>query len=931
MLPYSQTSTLAACHFGKPEGQEEGMAKLAEATLSKLGRGMAKRFGRCGWFGEHLFSSDLIDQQVACGATTAAGTLLYSDQDLPQRNGRIGRHRSASRHVLHFGASPGAPAPDPCAVLAAEVKRTGVEKLGLGFAAPSLFRACYSTFLFRKECDVQDLLSIANAFDNHYVYKHIALDSPDQTNLPSSIDIVAELRKVVANGEKGKYARLVDAHMAARQATLALNDGHTMFDPGCFAGSFDLPLPLVAVVENGQQIIRVAPRRYVPKGLDSVAKALHGFDFTLYEGRQVVAINGDKAEDFIRHWADKEVGFTRNLAARFTRSFARNVAAASPNGPMIHQVPGDFAKRTVAPDNDTLLVSFLTPDGGTTEDVQVPWIGIAKLADFANAMGYWKTHCAVPSPSAAAAAGTGIPSGGQHGCGVAARVHSPPRAEDIQRIADHHRRARQGNGGGYVQAAYKAIRLLMGAAKVPDSQIALPMDFVIGTQYTENVIGVLAVDNTTAPHYYLGVYSDLNGTELASAFDYAPFRQLRFTAAGRAGTYSALFKFDHRGQLPVKEEQPVLGERPFLVLSDGDCFSACAVLTHVLGKRHKVPMVTVGGLPNQPPDVSSSCLGFTLTDFYAVAHGLDKLAAMQPQQASLPLKVQGAVRMAFTNAYVDSEIPCEFEFLPSQHHVNYTVDLIDKPWAMWNEASQQLSSPPPMLQELLLAASIGSAFSRPSKGLAAIPSVPHAMVPGAAEGVASRAKQRGMGQAERKEGSYTLHYIALLTSPALPIASPTSSIRPLHPLSMMHSRVWQKGQQKEARRCRRNSPPLPFNLGYGGMGYGGMGYGGMGYGGMGYGGMGYGGMGYGGMGYGGMGYGGMGYGGTGYAGHGVWWHGVWWHGVWWQGVWWHGVWWHGVCWAWGVLGMGCAGHGVCWAWGVLGMGCAGHGLLGMVC
>ncbi|CAI7893246.1 unnamed protein product [Closterium sp. NIES-53] len=717
-------------------------------------------------------------------------------------------------------------APDPCAALAAEVKRSGVEELGLGFAAPSLFRACYSTFLFRKECDVQDLLSIANGFDNHYVYKHIALDSPDQTNLPSSIDIVAELRKIVANGEAGKYARLVDAHMAARRATLSLNDGHTMFDPGCFAGAFDLPLPLVAVVENGQQIIRVAPRRYVPKRLDIVAKVLHGFDFALYEGRQVcnarnesiespdspmvVAINRDKAEDFIRNWADKEVGFTRNLAARFTRSFARNVAAASPNGPMIQQ-----------------------------------------LAGFTNATGYWKTHCAVPipSPAAAAAAGTGeqasikhadddanagsagisgsdgsdtpddlnvemgslsAAADGSSGAVAGPTVKRISPKEDFylvylvggstavvwlhgfvplleqstfeQRIAagrymeeevtkalhtaaasvlllctsafpsvrlpppalqhpNHHRRAWQqwwrfrcgssgggsvvaavtftatrlsvhmssptslppphpssnasqiiidvrGNGGGYVQAAYKAIRLLIGAAKVPDSDLTLPLDFVISTPYTENVIGVLAVDNTTAPHYYLGLYSDLNGTELASAFDYAPFRELRFTEAGRAGNYSAPFKFNHKGQLPVTEEQPVLGDRPFLVLSDGDCFSACAVLTHVLGKRHKVPMVTVGGLPNQPPDVSSSCLGFTLTEFYAVAHGLGKLAAMEPQQASLPLKVQGAVKMAFTSAYVDSEIPCEFEFLPSQHHVNYTVDLIAKPWAMWNEVAK---------------------------------------------------------------------------------------------------------------------------------------------------------------------------------------------------------------------------------------------------
>ncbi|CAI5493255.1 unnamed protein product [Closterium sp. Naga37s-1] len=250
----------------------------------------------------------------------------------------------------------------------------------------------------------------------------------------------------------------------------------------------------------------------------------------------------------------------------------------------------------------------------------------------------------------------------------------------------------RGNSGGSVQAAYTAVRLLMGAAKVPDSQFTLPLDFVIGTPYTEKAMGVLSVDNTTAPHYYQGLYTDLNGTEISSVFDYAPFRELRFTEAGRAGNYSAPFKFDYRKQLPVTQKEPVFGDRPFVVLSDGNCYSACAVLTHVLGKRHKVPMVAVGGLPNQPPDVSSSCLGFTLTDYYAMAEGLYKLAATDPQKGSMPLKVQGMLTMAFTNAYVDSEIPCEFEFLPSQHHINYTVDLIDKPWAMWTEVAKLFAS-----------------------------------------------------------------------------------------------------------------------------------------------------------------------------------------------------------------------------------------------
>ncbi|CAI5943441.1 unnamed protein product [Closterium sp. NIES-65] len=342
---------------------------------------------------------------------------------------------------------------------------------------------------------------------------------------------------------------------------------------------------------------------------------------------------------------------------------------------------------------------------------------MAKLADFANATGYWASQCAVPNLSAAATASTGAQasmlghadtlindfleghsapvynddtSNGSHtpddlnvdiaslstaadgSSGAVARptvkrispkkdfflvylvggstaviwIHAfyPPIAtrsfaeklamgtfmEEISKAlhtaatsnASQNIIDVRSNGGGSVQATYRVVRSLMGAAKVPDTQLMPPMDCVIGTTYTENAMGVLAVDNTTAPHYYLGLYTDLNGTHIASAFNYAPFRQPRFTQAGRAGTYSAPFKFDHKGQLPVKEEQPVFGDRLFLVLSDGDCFSTCAVLTHLLGKRHKVPMVTVGGLPNQPLDVSSSCLGFTLTDSYAMAEGL---------------------------------------------------------------------------------------------------------------------------------------------------------------------------------------------------------------------------------------------------------------------------------------------------------------------
>ncbi|CAI6012377.1 unnamed protein product [Closterium sp. NIES-65] len=652
-------------------------------------------------------------------------------------------------------------APDQCAALAAELTRTAGKFAGKtggqGFAVPSLFRACHSTFQFRKDCDVEDLLSIANAFDNHYVYKHIAVDSPDQTNLPSSIDIVAELRKIVANAEAGKYPRLVDAHMAAFRAVWALNDGHTTFMPRCFMGEFNLPLPLMAVVENAQQIIRVAPRRYItPSGMDHVAKVLHNFDFGLYEGRQGWKFDGrrrgamDRDRFLERHPAPVYYDDTSDSSGDDLNVEIASLSAAAA-GPTVYLVggttavvwihkfsPGGAVSQALAAENideEQYMIKEVTKALNTAA-ASAP----SRPHSMSHASTLLSTHHSrdmTPSPPSPSLFFPYLPfnpvllshsspsfyyplqprscpsplhiqrltqiiidARGNGGGSVAAAFSairlcvrisacpspclppSPFRSNASQIIIDV-----RSNGGGIVQAAYTAIRLLMGAAKVPNSDFALPMDFIIGTPYTENAVSVLSVEETL---YYVGLYTDLNGTALSSAYGYAPFRKLRFTEAGPAGNYSAPIKISQT--FTGKQTQPVFGNRPFMFLSDGDCFSACSILTHVLGKRHKVPMVTVGGLPNQPPDVGSSCLGFTQPDIYSMAPGLTKLATVLPENASLPLKVKGAVGMAFTNGYVDSEIPCEFEFLPSQHHINYTVDLIDKPWAMWSEVAKLFAS-----------------------------------------------------------------------------------------------------------------------------------------------------------------------------------------------------------------------------------------------
>ncbi|CAI5486158.1 unnamed protein product [Closterium sp. Naga37s-1] len=462
-------------------------------------------------------------------------------------------------------------APDPCAALAAELKRTAGElggttvTGGLGFAAPSLFSACHSTFLFRDGNSTEDvqvpwmgtagLDLFANATE--YWKSYCAVKDPSVTGGTSAH------ASTVGHADTPMIDRFLERHPAPVYYHDDTSDGS--------GDDLNVEIASLSAAAAGPTVTRISPTT---------------------DNYLVYLVGGSTAVVWIHQFAAKgEVSQALE---------AKNI------------------------DEEQYMIKEVTKALNT-----------------------------------------------------AAASNASQIIIDVR-----------GNGGGHTGAVYTALRLLMGAAKVPDSAFALPVDFVVDTQYTEKAVGVLAIDSESL--YYVDMFTDLNGTDLSSAFDYAPFRKLRFTEAGPAGNYSAPFK--QNLTFTGKQEQPVFGDRPFLVLSDGYCFSACAILTHVLGKRHKVPMVTVGGLPNQPPDVGSSCLGSTNTDIYAMSPSLSKLAAQMPQNASPPLKVKGAVGMAFTNGYVDSEIPCEFEFLPSQHHINYTVDLIDKPWAMWNEVAKLFNS-----------------------------------------------------------------------------------------------------------------------------------------------------------------------------------------------------------------------------------------------
>ncbi|CAI5975578.1 unnamed protein product [Closterium sp. NIES-65] len=511
----------------------------------------------------------------------------------------------------------------------------------------------------------------------------------------------------------------MDAHVDTFNALNGLNDGHTMFWSNCFFGvaTFVLPLPLFAVVEEGQQIVRVATRQYLERlnGIDEDAKKLWGFDFSAYELQQVLAIEGQPAVEYIKQWADKHGGMVRNPSARFNMMFA----GLDPEGKAkLSHHAGEFVVRELVPESDTLQVSVFTgrqqqqpqekqegkeEAGSSSNDAQssdkvAPRIlageeGAAITMEKVSADDAYYLVYLVDNRTAVIVLHTfSVDPTTEEELAVSRPDVNPINylAEEILKAMDTARSTDcaevifdvRDNGGGYVTLASHTVVALLGTRNVPLAEATLPMDFIIGTNFTWSLM-----EDQAIPGYVTNAYTQpSDGTSLlSSAEDYTPLQNVPFSVAGRIGTYTADFKlnFDYfYGDLAARPEfsEPFFGARPFLFLADGDCFSTCAVLTHMLGKRYKVPMVTVGGYLDQPVSVSASCLGYTMLSLNcAVSVPLSRTNHANDPHASKPFKTNMDVSMAFTNGYVDSGVPCEFEFLPSQHHVDYTVDRIDKP------------------------------------------------------------------------------------------------------------------------------------------------------------------------------------------------------------------------------------------------------------
>ncbi|CAI6001797.1 unnamed protein product [Closterium sp. NIES-65] len=243
-----------------------------------------------------------------------------------------------------------------------------------------------------------------------------------------------------------------------------------------------------------------------------------------------------------------------------------------------------------------------------------------------------------------------------------------------------------GNGGGYADIAYLLLRLVAGKQKAPEGRVQMPQQLLISNAFMLSLL-----DKQLTSFYQWDKYVKVDeATPVKSVRDFKPFLEETFSPDGETGVYSGLFKLAaFPGLEKVPFRGPVFGARPLVIVTNGNCFSACAIFTHNLRKRFNVKHVTVGGVLGQPLGISASCMGATMPSLETgVTNFLTGTKLANHPRAPKPFPYNVVQGVAVVQGYVEDKVPCEYVFLPGDQHVDLTMDKVANPALVWTEASQ---------------------------------------------------------------------------------------------------------------------------------------------------------------------------------------------------------------------------------------------------
>lgn len=255
------------------------------------------------------------------------------------------------------------------------------------------------------------------------------------------------------------------------------------------------------------------------------------------------------------------------------------------------------------------------------------------------------------------------------------------------------------NGGGTVSMGNFFVEMLMGTKALGGQTQLLVGNLRSDTEFVQLLVkkkygwydseGYLNLDE-----------KPFTGKE-GDTFFY-PLQNKTYGKHGVPGVYSSYFKDrdyanDRKNALTVlygkgvKEITPILGEKPFILLSDGLCFSTCMNFAYTMRTAFNATIVLVGGYPGNPFQVAGGGVAFispSVTRAFYNTWASDKEVAANPEA---PKAFVGPIDMSMQTANgfvpVNATAPIEFNFLKANGWIMYNITRLMDDSIIWAQTA----------------------------------------------------------------------------------------------------------------------------------------------------------------------------------------------------------------------------------------------------
>ncbi|CAG8501168.1 16691_t:CDS:2 [Acaulospora morrowiae] len=552
-------------------------------------------------------------------------------------------------------------------------------------------KACFLSTPFNASAAMNTLVTLKDIFKDIYVFTDQSKEPVKEGFDYTPLDILNVLDTFL---DKKKYITDFEFNKDLRSTIKKLRDGHTEFQPGCYLNDvlFDQQIYLYSIVSNGKQIIKV-------------------FDDTV-DGRnvdcEVTHINTKPALQVVKEFARTQLSTSRDLGVRF------NDALASVRWAEITPTSNQFSVRNELPESESITYSLKCPN-------QKPFQLVRKWNITTNFFLGWSNEKTFQQYCFS----TDFVAGSRESKNV---VNSPPltygEAKQVYFGAANayilgkdlgiieigtfsFKRSHDSFGYEYQGAFQELVKrkvkkvvidfsnnpggllkfsIFLGGLIIPSEHFIFPTDLRVPPIIQQ------AIRSESQPESDGGFYqaSSRNSFETEKPFTSADqfIGNRNLTRGGTTNRYSALIN----DQLPdlllkiIKDQRTSPIQFPWtndsiIILTNGHCGSACALVTQFFAEIGQYRTATVGGFLGQPLSFSSYPGGQILDDGIL-------------GDINAPNKFESNKRLTFTirEAYSLKNLNevLEFQYRPSNYRLYYDEQSARDISLLWKQAADFL-------------------------------------------------------------------------------------------------------------------------------------------------------------------------------------------------------------------------------------------------